>query len=169
LRAFALVRDAVPGARLTAAGSGPEQAALKALCTELCIAESVEFCGRLDRDQMAALYRSATVAINPSRVDNMPNSVLEAMASGIPVVSTNAGGVPFVLHDGTTGLLVGIGDHVALAHAVLRIVGDRQLAARLRDAALADVQQYAWPRVRQRWVDIYASVRSGARIEVRPA
>jgi glycosyltransferase involved in cell wall biosynthesis len=169
LRAFSLVRDVVPGARLTVAGTGPELAALKALCTKLGIADAVEFCGRLDRDQMAALYRSATVAVNPSRVDNMPNSVLEAMASGVPIVSTDAGGVPYVLRDGATGLLVGAGDHAAMANAVLRIVGDRQLAARLRDAALADAQQYAWPRVRQRWVDIYASVRPGARVLVRPA
>jgi glycosyltransferase involved in cell wall biosynthesis len=118
---------------------------------------------------MANLYRTATVAINPSRVDNMPNSVLEAMASGIPIVSTNVGGVPFIVRDGVTGLLVNTGDSVAMAAAVRRLLEDDQLAARLRDAALADVQQYGWPRVRERWLAVYASACSLVRTEIRPA
>jgi glycosyltransferase involved in cell wall biosynthesis len=169
LRAFAQIRKNAPGARLTVAGSGPEHRALNALAAELGIAEAVSFCGRLDRDQMAELYRSATVVINPSRVDNMPNSVLEAMASGAPVVSTNVGGVPFILQDGVTGLLVGAGDHAAIAAAVQRLLADPQLMQQLRDAALADVQRYTWPLVRQRWADVYASAVSGNRVEVRPA
>ena len=84
----------------------------------------MHFCGTLDRDEMAALYRSASVVINPSRVDNMPNSVLEAMASGVPVVSTNVGGVPFILREDVTGLLVPRADPEAMAAAVLRVLGD---------------------------------------------
>jgi len=169
LRAFALVRDAMPDALLTVAGVGPELLALQALATQLHIADAVDFCGRLDRDQMAELYRSASVVINSSRVDNMPNSILEAMASGAPVVSTDVGGVPFILKNGVTGLLVAAGDHVAMAAAVRRVLGDPDLAERLRVAALAEVQQYTWPRVRQRWTDVYASVLSGARVAVRTA
>ncbi len=164
LRAFALVRERVPEARLTVAGSGPERSALQTLAAELCIAEAVEFCGRLDRDRMAELYRSASVVINSSRIDNMPNSILEAMASGAPVVSTDVGGVPFILQDGVTGLLVPAGDSLAMAAAVQRVLGEPGLAERLRAAALADVQQYAWPRVRQRWTDVYASVLPSARV-----
>lgn len=169
LRAFALVRAAAPGAMLSVAGSGPERDALAALCVELGIVDGVIFRGRLDRDAMADLYRSATVAINPSRVDNMPNSVLEAMASGIPVVSTNVGGVPFILREGITGIMIDAGDHVAMAKAVQRILADHQLAARIRNAALGEVQQYSWPRVRHQWAAIYASARSCPHGEVRSA
>jgi glycosyltransferase involved in cell wall biosynthesis len=169
LRAFALVHADVPGARLSVAGSGPDLGALRALAAECGIADAVDFCGRLDRDQMAELYRSATVVINPSRVDNMPNSVLEAMASGAPVVSTDVGGVPYILRDGVTGLLVAAGDHVAMAAAVRRVLGEPDLAGRLREAALAEIQQYTWSRVRQRWTDVYASVLAGARVAVRTA
>ena len=129
----------------------------------------MDFCGRLDRDQMAERYRSASVVINPSRIDNMPNSVLEAMASGAPVVSTDVGGVPYILRNGVTGLLVAAGDHVAMAAAVWRVLSEPELAERLRVEALTEVQQYTWPRVRQRWTEVYASVLSGARIAVRTA
>lgn len=169
LRAFARIRREVPEARMSVAGTGPEEGALKALAATLGVGDAVRFCGRLDRDEMAALYRSASVTVNPSRVDNMPNSVLEAMASGVPVVSTNVGGVPFVVRDGATGLLVAAGDDAGMAEAVLRIVADSALAARLATAALADVQRYAWPRVRQRWLDVYASLLANSRAEVRLA
>jgi glycosyltransferase involved in cell wall biosynthesis len=169
LRAFALIRAAAPGAMMTVAGSGPEREALAALCVELGIVDAVSFPGRLDRDAMADLYRSATVVINPSRVDNMPNSVLEAMASGVPVVSTNVGGVPFILRDDITGIMIEPGNPVAMANAVKRILADGQLASRIRDAALGEVQQYAWPRVRHQWAAVYASARSCAHGEVRSA
>jgi glycosyltransferase involved in cell wall biosynthesis len=161
LRAFALVRKTMPDVRMTVAGSGPERGALEALCRELHIAEGVHFCGIRDRDEMAALYRSASVVINPSQVDNMPNSVLEAMASGVPVVSTNVGGVPFILRDDITGLMVPPSDPEAMAAVVLRVLGDAELASRLSAAAAADVQQYAWPRVRQRWSEVYAAALPG--------
>lgn len=169
LRAFALVRAAMPTARLIVAGTGPELPALVALSEKLGISAAVEFCGRLERDEIAALYRSAAVALNPSRVDNMPNSVLEAMACGVPVVSTNVGGVPFVLRDGVTGLLVDAGDPAAMARAVQRLLGDAALAARIRAAAIEDVQQYGWASVRQRWIDVYASAHAGARVAANAA
>jgi len=168
LRAFSLVCKEVPSARMSLAGSGPERDALLSIANDLGIAGAVTFHGSLNRDQMAELYRSASVVINPSRVDNMPNSVLEAMASGAPVVSTNVGGVPFILQDDVNGLLVPAGNHVAMATAVKRLLGDPQCAKRLRDAALSEVQNYAWPRVRQRWIDVYAMALSGVRAEGRP-
>jgi glycosyltransferase involved in cell wall biosynthesis len=118
---------------------------------------------------MAALYRTASVVLNPSRVDNMPNSVLEAMASGAPVVSTNAGGVPFIVRNGETGLLVPPGDHAGMAAAALRLLRDRTYAESVRNAALREVQQYTWPLVRNRWASVYAAARSGIRIEIRTA
>ncbi|HEY8622761.1 MAG TPA: glycosyltransferase family 4 protein [Casimicrobiaceae bacterium] len=169
LRAFSLIVQAIPDATLVIAGSGPDLASLQSLATELGIAGRVDFCGRLDRDQMAELYRSAAVVLNPSRVDNMPNSVLEAMASGVPVVSTNVGGVPFILRDGVTGLLIAAGDHKAMAAAAQRLMRDPELVARLRSAALAEVQQYTWPRVKQQWSAVYAAALSGSQVEVRLA
>ncbi len=163
LRAFALVRNALPDVRLTVAGSGPERSDLEVLSRDLGIERNVDFCGTRDRDEMAALYRSATVVLNPSRVDNMPNSVLEAMASGVPVVSTNVGGVPFILRDDVTGLMVPAGNPQAMADAVLRLLDNPEVASRIAAAATRDVQQYAWTHVRQRWADVYSDAIAGDR------
>lgn len=169
VRAFALIRSQFPGAKLTVAGTGPEESALRALASRLGIAGAVDFCGRLDREQMAALYRSASVAVNPSRVDNMPNSVLEAMASAVPVVSTDVGGIPFIVRHGVTGLLVPPGKPEAMAAALRRVLQHAQLAEQLRAAALAEVQQYTWARVRQHWAAVYAAARCGTAGQARPA
>lgn len=156
LRAFALVGARYPDARLTVAGSGPDRAALEELAAQLGIAERVRFTGRLDNAELPALYRAAGIVVNASRVDNMPISLLEAMASGVPIVSTNVGGIPHVVEHEATALLVPPGEPVAMANAIIRVLGDRQLALRLRAAGIEAVERYAWPKVRDEWFDAYA-------------
>jgi glycosyltransferase involved in cell wall biosynthesis len=169
LRAFALARRELPAARMTVAGQGPEAARLRVLAGELGLAASVDFCGQLDRDAMAALLRSAAVSLNPSRVDNMPNSVLEAQASGVPVVSTAVGGVPWLVRDGQTALLVPPDDPPAMAVALVRLLTERELASALASAGRADVQAYGWPRVREQWAAVYARARRAPAAQARAA
>ena len=159
LRAFALVRAEWPGARLTVAGSGPLRAELEALADELGIADAVHFSGRVDHAGMNALYHGADVMLNPSLVDNTPNSVLEALACGVAVVSTSVGGVPFLVKDGETALLVPPAAPRAMADAVLRLRREPALAASLRANGLALVQQFTWAAVWPRLFNLYRSVR----------
>jgi glycosyltransferase involved in cell wall biosynthesis len=84
--------------------------------------------------------------------------VLEAMASGVPIVSTDVGGVPYIVGHERTALLVPAGDVDAMAAAIKRILRQPELAARLADAALAEVQRYAWPRVRDTLGGLYESI-----------
>ena len=158
LRALALILKTQPQATLVIAGSGPLRAELERLAAELGIAHAVTFTGRVDNQAMAALYRNATVMINPSLVDNMPNSVLESLASGVPVVSTNVGGVPYLVEHNKTALLVPPQAPEAMAQAILRLVNEPGLALRLQAAGLLYVQQYAWPNVRPRLLDVYQRV-----------
>lgn len=155
LRAFARVAAVRPDARLSVAGTGPQADALKALAAQLGIADRVVFTGRLDRDEMAALYRDADLALNPSRVDNMPNSVLEALASGVPVVTTNVGGIPYIVEQECTAMLVPPDDPEAMADAMLRVLGDDVFAARLRAAGMEDVQRYSWSAVKNELLAAY--------------
>ena len=163
LKAFAQVVAECPEARLVLAGDGPEEATLRRLAEELGVAERVEFTGALDRDAMASRLRESSVSINPSRVDNMPNSVLEALACGVPVVSTRVGGVPFVVDEGETALLVPPADPEAMARAVVRVLRDPALARRLREAGLVAAAQYRWACVGPLWGAVYrGAVRAGS-------
>ena len=149
LKAFAITLSSVPNARLSIAGSGPLESELKELADRLGISTCVTFTGRLDRDEMAALYRVSDISLNPSRVDNMPNSVLEALASEVPVVTTNVGGIPHMVEDGQTALLVPADDPLAMAEAVARLLNDANLANRLRLAGRQEVSRYSWDAVKE--------------------
>jgi glycosyltransferase involved in cell wall biosynthesis len=158
IRALGILVETLPAASLTLAGAGPERAALESLAREVGIADRVTFAGRLDRTQMAELYRRADVVLNPSLVDNMPNSVLEALASGVPVVSTRVGGVPHVVKNEITALLVAPGDAAAMAASIVRLSSQPALAQALRENGLAEVQQYTWLRIAPRLLELYGAV-----------
>lgn len=155
IHAFAEVRRHFPGARLTVAGSGPQWRDLQALVDQLGLQHSVHFAGRIDNAEIPALYAAADCLLNPSTVDNMPISILEAFASGVPVISTCAGGIPDLVEHGVSGVLVPIGDPAAMAHAALQVLKDPSMAAALRAGGLAQVDKYAWPQVRRQWLDAY--------------
>jgi glycosyltransferase involved in cell wall biosynthesis len=165
LRAFALLAPDYPGARLSIAGSGPEAAALAALARELGIADRVRFTGRLDRDQMAALYRDADLMLNASRVDNMPNAILEALASGLPVVTTDAGGIPFIVQQRETAMLVPVDDPAAMAAAAREVLDDLALRAALATAGRHEVQRYRWSSVRTELLSAYADALSMPKVQ----
>jgi len=147
IRALALVRQEVPDARLTIAGEGPLLASLQGLAAELGVAEAVRFCGRVANAKMPRLYASADVCLNPSLADNMPISLLESLASGVPHL---------VEHE-RTALLVGPRDPAAMAEAALRLLRDSSLNARLRAAGLDHVRRFDWSSVRPQLLATYAS------------
>jgi len=158
IRAFSLVRKKYPDARLTLAGSGPARAELQALAAHLGIADSITFSGSLENSHIPSLYASASLMLNPSTVDNMPISILEAWASGVPVVSTNVGGVPFLVDNGRNALLVDPRQPEAMADAALRVLDSPELATSLAEAGRSSAEQFAWPNVRAAWFAVYASV-----------
>ena len=155
LRTLQQVRRFFPDATMTVCGSGPERDRLVALAQTLEIAPAVVFTGRIENEQVARLYQSADIVINPSLADNMPNSVLEALASGVPVVSTRVGGVPYLVQDEKTALLVPPGDVDAMAKAVVRLLETPELADRLVTSGLAEIQQYTWSSVRGALQSVY--------------
>jgi len=168
IRALSLLRLRLPGARLTIAGAGPELKALQQLVQSLNLEAAVRFAGRLRNTEVAELYRSADVMLNPSQVDNMPVSVLEAFASGVPVVSTDVGGAPFIAQHERNALLFPAGNAEACADALARVLTDRALAERLIDAGLSDAVGYSWDRVRDLWLREYARVSSADRYRNLP-
>ena len=161
LRAFARIRVDFPLAQLTVAGSGPERDRLELMADELGLGDSVRFAGRIANADMPAIYSAADCLLNPSTVDNMPISILESFASGVPVVSTDAGGIPDLVQHGVSGLLVAVGDERAMAREALRVLHSAELADALRRAGLEQAAHYAWPRIRARWLAAYSGVARG--------
>jgi glycosyltransferase involved in cell wall biosynthesis len=154
LRAFQLVQARMPDATLTLVGHGSQDQALRALADDLGL-RHVTFAGRLAPEDMPRVYAEGDVYVQTPRIDNMPISVLEAFASGMPVVSTNVGGVPAILTDGVHGLLVPDDDHEAVARAVLGLLEDPATARRMAAEARAACAAYTWDATRAQWLDSY--------------
>jgi glycosyltransferase involved in cell wall biosynthesis len=167
LRAFSIIQKKFPEARLVVAGDGPQRAEVEALAHELHL-QNVEFRGLLAPAEMPALCEEADIYLNASNVDNMPLSILEAFAAGLPVVTTDAGGIPYIVEHERTGLLVGMNDCAALAREALRLLEDQQLASRLAASARAECDKYRWAAVRGQWVEFYNEV-AGREVSVASA
>ncbi len=155
LRAFARIQARHPHATLSLVGSGSEAESLRGLAAGLGV-HGVRFLGRVAPADMARHYADADVYLQTPAVDNMPLSVLEAFASGIPVVSTDVGGVRAMLTHDVHGLLAPPDDDAAIADAVCRLLAEPGLAARLADAARRETDAYVWDAVRDRWASAYA-------------
>jgi glycosyltransferase involved in cell wall biosynthesis len=142
----------VDGVALVVAGDGPERGVLERRASELGLSGRVRFLGAQPRDGVLRLFRAADAAILTSAWENLPHSVLEALAVGTPVIATAVGGVPEVVHDGRNGLLVAPGDVAGLAVAIRRIASDGELRATLAGEAAGSVEELAEPRMLRRVV-----------------
>jgi colanic acid/amylovoran biosynthesis glycosyltransferase len=145
LRAFAEFVREYPQATLTIAGDGPQLAELQSLVGSLGIAARVGFPGFLPQPELRALYTHAHFFMHPSETgpdgdqEGVPNSMLEAMASGLPVLATKHGGISEAVEYGASGWLVPERDHAALAEGLLALARDPSRYARMSTAAAARV------------------------------
>ena len=140
LRAFADAR--LPGHDLLLAGDGPERPALAALASELGLEGRVTFIGRADRPTAVSLFQGCDFFVLPSRMEPQGIVNLEAMAAGKAVIASRVGGVPEIVLDNETGLLVPSGDVPALAAALTRLAADPALRQRSGDAGHARAQAF---------------------------
>jgi glycosyltransferase involved in cell wall biosynthesis len=162
LRAFALVQARYPEASLTLVGGGSQDQALRSLSSALSL-HHVTFAGRVPPGEIHRYYESADIYVQSPSIDNMPLSVLEAFASGLPVVSTAVGGVPSILTDGVHGLLAPDDDPAAVAARMMTCLERPDVARQLAAAARETCLHYDWPVVRQGWLAAYETVtRRGA-------
>ena len=142
----------VPGVALLVVGDGPERAALERRAAGLGVSDRVRFLGTGTRDDVITLFRAVDVALVTSAWENLPHTLLEALAAGTPVIATEVGGIPEVVRDGENGLLVPARDVAALAAAIDRLVHDDALRASLAAAAASSVEELAEPRILSRIV-----------------
>jgi glycosyltransferase involved in cell wall biosynthesis len=154
IRAYSLVKQKYPRTELIVAGDGPQRQELEQAVADQGLS-GVAFVGAVDEAGRRELMQSADIFLNGSSRDDLPSVLLEAMAAGLPVVTTDAGGIPELVGDHQTGLVAAINDHVGLADAVIDLVEDSQLTESLSKAGRAEAELYSWTRLRHRWLTLY--------------
>lgn len=149
IKAFKNVHDHFPDSKLGIAGDGTQRTVLEQLVIDLNLKESVTFYGAVEHSKIQEVYDKYDIYVNASNVDNLPGTILEAFASGLPVVSTNPGGIPYMVENGKTGLLVKKNDCDALAERVIALLEDPELALRLSRNARKECEKYSWEYVKK--------------------
>jgi glycosyltransferase involved in cell wall biosynthesis len=163
LAAAARVLAELPDTKFVVVGDGPDRAKLDALIDQLGIGGSVHMLGR--RDDMPAVYASLDLMVSSSRREGLPMAILEAMASRVPLIATAVGGVPTVVLDGRTGVLVPEVDAALLANGITELLRDSALRERLGSAARQLVEdEFSAQRMTADYLRVYeAAIASAAR------
>lgn len=145
--------------KLVISGIGPDVEPAKELAAELGLSGRVEFSGYTPYEETPQAYREAEVFVSPTHAEGFSNTILEAMATGLPIVSTSSVGVVDCLTHGENALLVEPGDPEALAGAIGRVLEDSGLRSRLARKALSEAREvYAWPAIAGRIEEVYRSL-----------
>lgn len=165
LHAFTTFLVNYPNAKLTIAGEGPLLGDLEELMRKLKIDNHVSLPGFVSQEELREIYYASHIFLHPSETgsdgnqEGVPNSMLEAMASGLPVFATNHGGIPEAIENGVSGVLVAERDHEALSRALLDAVQDRHLLARLaRNGAEAVAEKFDQRTQVRRLEEIYLGI-----------
>lgn len=147
VQALAILRDSQPDLKVSLLGYGAES--LKSYCEELKVAHFVEFLGAVSLEERVVFFQKADIFVLPTYAEAMPMSVIEAMAAGLPVISTTVGGIPELIEDGIDGLLFSPGDVDALAEKISYLLDNEDVRiemgkkARQKARAEMDFRRYA--------------------------
>lgn len=135
-------------------GTGPLKETLQTLAADLHIADQVNFPGAIH--EILPYLQRASCFVFPSRSEGMPNVLLEAMACALPIIATSVGGIPDIIHHGRNGLLIPSDDIEALASALLRLISDHELSARLGNQARRDAEEFfSLEKVTSQYICLY--------------
>jgi glycosyltransferase involved in cell wall biosynthesis len=170
LRAVALARDRGHGLNLVLVGEGPEASSLAALAEQLKVQDRVVFVGKVPHREILPFYSEAQFFVHPAREEAQGLVLLEAMFSGKAVVATRVLGIPEVVRDGDTGLLVEPDDAESLASALIKLATDEALRDTLAERACAYVtREHTWGRFMTRYIAGYEAVIRGMTSDANPA
>ncbi len=154
LQAFEIIQQRFPDASLKIAGDGSQRDSLESLARKLDL-RNITFVGKVDQEIIPRQYDEADIYLNGSWIDNQPLSLLEAFACGLPIVTTDAGGIPDIVTEERTGLIVARGDYPELAKGAIRLLNDPELAKKIGEQGYAECRKYSWQAVRDSWLEVY--------------
>ena len=148
------LRKKYPG--LTACMVGPEKDGTLKKMKAISASEglNIQFTGKLSKTEWIKLSKTYDIFINTTNIDNTPVSLIEAMALGLPVVSTNVGGIPYLISDKKNGLLVEANDVESMAEAVKVLLKDHEIAESLSVAGRLKSEVFTWKKVKLKWLDL---------------
>ncbi|HIB37486.1 glycosyltransferase family 4 protein [Mesonia sp.] len=154
IEVFEKINEKFPNAKLCMVG--PEKDGSLAKCKTLAKQKnlSVEFTGKLSKEEWTTLAKEYNIFINTTNFDNTPVSVIEAMALGLPVISTNVGGLPYLIDDQKDGLLVPKNDSEASIKAINQLIEHPELAQQLSINAREKVEKFDWEVVKEKWHEV---------------
>ena len=148
-------------AQVLLVGDGPERPALEREAERIGLGDRLHFLGFVAHDRLPAVLAHADLLVLPSLYEELGTVLLEAMQAGLPIVASKTGGIPDVIEDGVNGLLVPPGNPEALAHAIDRLLADRDLAYRLSEGARERGKDYDWEVLAERVLAVYRGVTAG--------
>ncbi len=166
MRAFASLDPAIRSrARLCFVGTGDAEPSLHRLAADLRISTSVVFKGFVGREAMPAVYHRADIFVLPSQSEGMSMALLEAMASGLPVVVTDTGGASELIREGVNGFVVPWGDEPGLRSVLSRLIPDQERRASMGAAARTKAEEFTWSSITREYLDVCEGVieKTGAR------
>lgn len=154
LLAFQKVKRVIPEATLLVLGGGSQREDLEEMVSENDIRD-VTFTGRVDNSQIYDYLNQADIMLSAPRIDNMPVSLLEAFNAGLLVISSNVGGVPFMIEDGKTGLLFESDNADELAEKMIQAVKEPEKTRLMIKSAHATLGKYSWNKVKEKLLPVY--------------
>ena len=160
IKAYELVLRKYPAATLDILGQGDQREALEQYVREHHLA-GVRFIGQVPNEQIYDYLKANDIMLSAPKIDNMPVSLLEAMNAGVLVISSNVGGVPYMIEHGRTGLLFeGLEDEGVrgLEKQMLWALEHQEESLRMIEAAHIEVQKYTWSEVRKQLIPLYECV-----------
>jgi len=156
IKAMPRVVDVFPSVSVLVVGEdqGIQKDLIK-LAEKLKVGKTVHFLGARFGDELASIYRKARIFVLPSLYETFGLAVLEAMATGLPVVATKVGGIPELVEDGRNGILVSPRDHSALAEGIIELLSDSRLSLRIGKRNVAQTKRYSWWSVAEKVESVY--------------
>ncbi|PYJ70661.1 MAG: hypothetical protein DME76_04740 [Verrucomicrobia bacterium] len=151
IRAFSLVQNKYPDATLTMAGpEGEESALCRTLVQDLNL-RNVHFLGQVPKEQIPILADRHDIHLHTNRVENMPVTIIEMWACGLPVVGTEVGGMPYLVHNRIDGILIKSEDYQGMASACLELLSNSELAGTLSRNGRARAEKLTWENIKPLW------------------
>jgi colanic acid/amylovoran biosynthesis glycosyltransferase len=155
MKAFAIVVKNVPNARLILVGDGAQRSSIEKLIIDLNLSAHVEVKGAVPFHKVSEYLSSAHIFVLPSIYEGTPNVLLQAMATGLPIVATKVGGIPDLVNDDVDGLLVEPKDAVALAKAIQLLLVNNELAERFRHSAHKKALAFKTEKIVEKYLNLF--------------